>query len=227
MFMNLVDSHRHTPEVDAIASGSPEQVQEWIEHGAPGRFSVGLHPWSLCDLSPREIESQIKSAAALSIMPEVVAIGEVGIDKLRCWDTALQTRVFQQFVAISENAHKPLVLHIVKGIDEVLKVHKTVKPDMPWIWHGFRGKLPLAEQWLNYSSNFYISIGEWFNPDAVAVIPTERLLIETDESKLTIEEIGNRVAEVRGVDGKQILNLAQSNLARVLSAHGVFPAQSI
>ena len=58
---------------------------------------------------------------------------------------------------------------------------------MPWIIHGFRGKPQLAQQLLN--NGFYISLGEHFNPQTVTIIPTNRLLFETDESTLDINTI--------------------------------------
>jgi TatD DNase family protein len=65
---------------------------------------------------------------------------------------------------------------------------------MPWIIHGFRGKPQLARQLIN--QGFYISLGELFNPQTATIIPTNRLLFETDESTLDIDTIIERIKGV-------------------------------
>lgn len=54
-------------------------------------------------------------------------------------------------------AGKPLVIHLVKAVDELLKVKRDLRPSNPWIIHGFRGKAALAEEYLKHG--FYLSFG--------------------------------------------------------------------
>ena len=58
---------------------------------------------------------------------------------------------------------------------------------MPWIIHGFRGKPQLAEALIR--QGFYLSLGERYNPMSAAVIPIDRLLAESDGSRLMAAEI--------------------------------------
>ena len=126
----------------------------------------------------------------------------------------MQREVFLAHVRLSESLQKPLLLHVVKSLDEVLAVRKSEKPTMPWIWHGFRGNRQVAETVVG--KGFYLSVGERFNEEAVRVIPTERLLLETDESLLSIEEVATRVAAVRGIPPEELQASASALLMRLV-----------
>ena len=58
---------------------------------------------------------------------------------------------------LAEEVGKPLVIHLVKAVDELLKVKRDLRPSNPWIIHGFRGKAALAEEYLKHG--FYLHSG--------------------------------------------------------------------
>ena len=80
---------------------------------------------------------------------------------------------------LSEKNSLPLILHVVKAFPEIIALKKELKPRQPWIIHGFRGKPELAKEL--HRHGFFLSLGERHNPDAAAIIPAERLLLESDE----------------------------------------------
>lgn len=111
-----------------------------------------------------------------------------------------QEELFRLHVALSLQHGKPLIIHNVRGTDRLVRIHKELKPAQPWIIHGFRGKPELARQLVR--EGFYLSVGERFNRDSLAQIPPERLLVESDESAMGIEEIAQRVGtELRDMSG--------------------------
>ena len=138
--------------------------------------SVGIHPWHTVDVTPSTIE-RLNSLAA---HPQIVAIGETGLDALKGASINIQTEIFRLHVALSEQYKKPLIIHCVKSFNEIIALKKELRPTMPWIIHGFRGKPQLATQLLN--NGFYISLGKHFNPESAAIIPTDRLFHESDEN---------------------------------------------
>ena len=87
---------------------------------------------------------------------------------------------------------------------------------MPWIVHGFRGNARVASQLLD--AGFYLSYGERFNPEALAVTPADRLLAETDESLLPIDEIHRRLAASRQVTVEELV-AGISHVLHVLMSH--------
>ena len=134
---------------------------------------------------------------AIATDPRVVAIGEAGLDGLRGTSDDVQEAVLRRQIELSETVGKPLVIHCVRRYDRMLHLQREMRPQQPWIWHGFRGKPELARQILAASPRNYISLGERFNPLAAATMPTDRLLAETDESPLPITQIITSIVSAR------------------------------
>ncbi len=161
-----------------------------------GCYSAGIHPWD-ADKADEDSMRWLRESAADG---RVVAIGETGFDALRGGDMERQEEIFREHAALSRQYGKPIVIHNVRGTDRLVRIHRELKPVEPWIIHGFRGKPELARQLVR--EGFYLSVGEKFNPALVEVIPLEKLLIESDESALPIEEIARRVGvKLRDVSG--------------------------
>lgn len=222
----LTDCHTHTPAPGAIASGSPEQVRRWLADGAPGAFSVGIHPWATEALPPEALAAQLSDVEMLARCERVVAIGEAGFDRLRGGSRAVQREALVAQAKIAEAVGKPLVLHVVKGVDDVLAARRGLRARVPWIWHSFRGNPIQAAQIMRSCPGIYLSFGENFNKAAPAVVLPDCLLVETDESTLPVGEIAARVDASRGSMPGSTLSLAGANLQRLLGGCGVFPEQS-
>ncbi len=177
-----------------------------------GLFSVGFHPWELGATGPSAEEWEVFERIAER--PEVVAIGECGLDLLKGPVLAVQMNAFKRQAETASRLGKPLIIHCVKGYEQVMALKKELKPEVAWIIHGFRGKASVARMLVK--AGFYLSIGEKFNPDALTEIPRDRLLVETDESELPIEEILTRVAEALGEDPAELSKTIEETVKRVL-----------
>ena len=126
----------------------------------------------------------------------VIALGEVGLDKLKGPSLEFQTSIFRKEIELSEKVGLPVVIHCVRAFNELLQLHKELKPEQPWVIHGFRGKKEVAEMLLK--AGFYLSFGDSFQDTALCTVPLNRLFIETDESDKNIERLYQRIADVRG-----------------------------
>lgn len=171
--------------------------------------SVGIHPWYMCEFN----ENMAQILRKLAEQPNVLAIGESGIDKLRGGNMDEQIKWMEYHIRLSEELGKPLIIHDVKGIDTILAVKKKYRPQQAWVRHGFRGNEQMVKSLID--NGFYISLGEKWNEKAVQAIPTDRLLLETDESALSIAEIARQISAVRGTTQEEILNLSAQNIARI------------
>ena len=163
-------------------------------------YSCGVHPWNIDE---KEWTGMIDKVRTYALLPDVIAIGEAGFDRMKGADEVLQEKAFIAQVEISEEMRKPLFIHCVKAWDELLKSHKQMKPDMVWIIHGFRGKPALAEQLLD--KGFYLSPWvEWaIRPESTETlrsIPVNRLFLETDGFDIGIEPVYMVVAEHIQID---------------------------
>ena len=164
--------------------------------------AFGLHPWHLtedwpaqlktltCHLSPQSPNNFQFSILNSQIPP---LIGECGLDRLCATPYPLQLAAFEAQIRLSERLHRPLILHCVKALDDVLRLHKgTIRP---WTWHGFRGKPQQMQQLLAHG--FYLSFGFHFNADSLRTCPAERLFFETDDDPRPIADLYATAATLR------------------------------
>lgn len=105
------------------------------------------------------------------------------------------------------------MVHSVGGTELLMRLRKDIKPEMPWINHGFRGKSPLARQLIQHG--FYLSLGEHYNPEALKAIPLERLFLESDESDLDIHTLYQKVADGFQMDPSSLKACIQQNIRKV------------
>lgn len=190
----ILDCHTHkqAPVPDSIISTSPIG---FVAQGAQ-LWSVGLHPWDLplyCADNLRIKEEIWTELVAAAVSPYVVAIGECGIDLSGGGLLATQMLAFRKQALLAERLRKPLIIHAVKAHDFITGMKRDLNPEMPWIIHGFRNKPTIAEIYLK--AGCWLSFGEKFSPEALDITPIDRLLAETDESKLPIETIIMRLEE--------------------------------
>lgn len=141
----------------------------------PGHlFSAGLHPWDVTG----DDEKKLQSIDELAKNAQILAVGECGFDTLKGPAHDLQEQAFIRQVEISERANKPMILHVVRDFDSVIRLRKQLKPTQPWLIHGFRGGLQQADQL--YSHGIQVSLGLKANPQTLQQIPSDRLFLETD-----------------------------------------------
>ena len=185
-----------------------------------GRDTWGIHPWeaSLSPVPSHEGKGELKSfpsgedlgEASGMELGEVLAIGECGLDALRGPSLEVQEEVFAKHVALSEKLKKPLIIHCVRALDRLLRLHRELRPTMPWMHHGFRGKPQQLRSLLD--AGFYVSFGFNHNDESLRFCPPDRLLLETDDDQThSIVEIYNNVARKRALDVKELATLMAKN----------------
>jgi TatD DNase family protein len=157
-------------------------------------YTYGIHPWFLNEDNHKKFIGSVEKAAGL---PNMIAIGEAGFDKLRGPSPDLQRKVFEEQVAIAEAHRKPVIIHCVRAWDELLASRKKLKPETPWMVHGFRGNAELAKQLL--SKGMYLSF--WFDfvlrkesSDLLKQLPKGMIFLETDGADVDIRTIYEKVA---------------------------------
>lgn len=161
--------------------------------------SAEIHPWHL---TAENLSCQIERMENMLSDSRVLALGEVGLDKLTECPYPIQINAFEEIVSISEAYGKPLIIHCVKSVDELIAIRKKMRPALPWIMHGFRGKPQQADSLLRHG--FYLSFGEHYNSQVMKEIPIERLFLETDESNVPIDELYNRAAAIRHISAEEL-----------------------
>lgn len=170
-------------------------------------FSAGIHPWQLTEENLENLQTELLLTVA---HPHVVMIGEAGFDRLRGAPEDVQYRAFLFQAHIAEEMGKPVVVHCVKGWDELRRARREVKPGRPWVIHGFRGSGSLAESLAG--EGFWFSLGtKGLRPEVLVSVSHERLLLETDESGQEIAEVYRLFAAAAGYDEHETENLLRNN----------------
>ncbi|MDE6006888.1 MAG: TatD family hydrolase [Muribaculaceae bacterium] len=206
--MEILDIHTHhsVPQPQGIVSIRVRKETESYLLEPQQAYSVGIHPW---DTITEDIESRFSLLDTLASQPDVLAIGEAGIDLNIGGPLFRQLLIFRHQVELSEELEKPLIIHDVKGHDVILGAHRDLKPRQNWAIHGFRQKPQVADMFIR--AGFYLSFGAEFNPETVSGIRIDRILAETDDSEQSIEEVITRLSEVRGEDLRE--QIAQNSRA--------------
>lgn len=174
--MNILDIHTHVlpeePGSALVCIGCGPVPEGALEQGH--LFSAGLHPWDVTE----DFDNQISALETLLANPGVLAIGECGFDTLKGPSHDLQEQAFVRQVQLSEQFRKPMILHVVRDFDSVICLRRTLKPEQPWLIHGFRGGPEQMNQL--YAQGILVSFGLKHNPESLRQVPSDRLFLETD-----------------------------------------------
>ncbi len=203
-----IDSHAHVdgPEFDGdreavLARARAAGVERIIVIGAVGdpssaERSVALAEadpgiWATVATHPHDVEKMTSDWWAvherLAPHPRVVAIGETGLDYY--YDHAprpLQQAGFARFIDLARRVGKPVVCHIRDAHDDARAILTEQRAtELGVVIHCFTGTPDDARAYA--AMGCYVSFSgivtyKTAQPlrDAVALVPTDRLLIETD-----------------------------------------------
>jgi len=191
MFLNTHTHFKTDSEFPEIINLTFKEAKAVYNSDQEGLFSVGIHPWEVDEITNENFKELVNWLSD----KRFVFVGESGLDKFSKASFEKQKYMFEQQVFLSEKIEKPLIIHCVGYFNELFKIKQQLKPQQLWVIHGFRGKPQLAQQVLK--NGCAISFGEHFNVDSVAITPFNKLFVETDESKVKIEEIYNELALIK------------------------------
>lgn len=92
------------------------------------RCSLGLHPYYASDFSPellKDLEEKVR-------LPEVVAVGEIGLDYVKSEiPRDVQRRTFETLLSAAKNWNLPVVIHCRGAFEDLLPILKNIYPAAP------------------------------------------------------------------------------------------------
>ena len=161
-FIDLHTHHEAAPSTEAWQRIS-RSLSEGLPPAPPPRsaYSLGIHPWYI-DALGEESLPQLEQALSPG---HFLALGEAGLDKRCGTDYSRQQQLLRGEIELSERLQLSLILHLVKGTAELLALRRELRPHMPWIVHGFRGKSTEAAQLLG--QGLYLSFGRYYHPESL------------------------------------------------------------
>ncbi len=155
------------------------------------KISIGLHPNEEIAVEPK-----IKEYLIAQAHPEVVAIGETGLDYYRTPENInLQKDRFVNQINAAKESNKPLIVHTRQAKEDTLDLLRTEHAEtVGGVLHCFTEDLDMALRAIDL--NFYISFSGIVTfknaqslQDVAKRIPLDRLLIETDSPYLAPEPV--------------------------------------
>ena len=207
MEINYIDIHTHhsyEPTDDTIFIRQA-YMHPFIPEAKNYFVSKGLHPWFI------EQNFDEDSFIKLISNPKVLAIGECGLDRLKP-QFNLQKEVFIKQLNIANQLGKPMILHVVKALDEIELLLKESK--VPIILHQYLGN-EIQTNRLLANEQIYFSFGKNLNQ-----IPLNRIFLETDITSKNIQDVYLEFANLRQLD---LMNLKQILCSNFESVFGLIP----
>ena len=185
------------------------------------------------------LRSWLKNEMEGSCAP--VAVGEIGLDfYVPGVDAALQERVFVRQLKIARDFDLPVLLHVRRSVDAVLKCLRRIGV-CGGIAHAFNGSRQQADEFLRLG--FRLGFGGTLTfPRATRIralakdLPISAIVLETDAPDIppawlsgrrnTPAELGRIaaiLADLRGVDGAEVARFTSGNAIDVLRLHARIP----
>lgn len=158
----------------ALVQKHPEQM----------RCTAGVHPHHAVELDC----AQLQAFNELARRPEVVAVGECGLDYFRNFSPhEAQLKAFEDQLQLAAQVRKPVFLHQRDAHEDFMRVMGKYRAQLTGgVAHCFTAGLDEARAYLDL--DLYIGITGWICDErrghhlreVVRHIPPNRLLIETD-----------------------------------------------
>ncbi len=202
------------------------------------RFSTGIHPHASGKYAGAVPASVAATASAIDGQPHTCAIGEIGLDYH--YDLApkdVQQEVFAGQVALAVARDLPVVIHSRDAMEDTIAVLKDAGLGRSrGVIHCFTGSADDAR--LALEIGFYVSFAGILTfpraqslRDAAAIVPLDRMLVETDAPFLApVPHRGKRnepawvtetlatLAGVKGLPVSEAAEIVRANAARLFAS---------
>ena len=222
----FIDIHSHTLK----SCGNLLQIVNLnLDQPCPeqGYYSYGIHPWAL-DNTNFQVEEAFLLLEERLQSPNVLALGEAGLDKIHKESFEQQITVFERQIELSEALQKPMILHDVKSHNEILALRKKHKAKQPWILHGFNGTEQDIKRLIG--QGIYLSVGESLLHSERKItkslknIPLDLLFLETDIAEIGIEKVYEAAARLLEITLSELKTKIFSNFAALWNTGKTEPA---
>jgi TatD DNase family protein len=251
--MLLVDSHCHL-DFPELAADLPQLIDRMktagvgaalcagvtlerfpavlnIAHRYPNIFAaVGVHPDT-----QEGAEADVDTLVRLASDPQVVAIGETGLDYYRLeGDLEWQRRRFRTHIEAARQCHKPLIIHTRAAKADTLRILEEENAGaIGGVFHCFTEDRETAVKAIEIG--FYVSFSGILTfknaaslKEIVVALPLDRILVETDAPYLApvphrgktnepafVAHVAAEIAALRGISLNAVAEATTANFCRL------------
>lgn len=215
-----------------VSADNAETVRALARHYADVDCAVGVHPLDV------EAAGLVNLAWLIEQIqqPEVVAIGETGLDYYYQPESAkLQQQSFALHLEAAKQTNKPIIIHTRAAQADTLHMLKQANLARAGIMHCFTENWEMAKAALDMG--YYISMSGIVTfknatqvQEVAKKVPSDRLLIETDAPYLApiphrgksnlpeyVVEVANFLAQLRGITVEELAQITKNNYLKVIN----------
>jgi TatD DNase family protein len=222
----------------SIGTGEIECAVRLADRYQPVFATVGVHPHDAAKATPKTFDD----IRALAANPKVLAFGEIGLDYHYDYSPRdVQKDVFIEQLRLARGLKLPVIIHTREAwADTVATLREHWQG--PGIMHCFTGDVTQAREALELGFSLAFGGVLTFNTaaqvrEAAAIVPDDRLLIETDAPFLApipwrgkrnepsfIVQTARKLAEVRGTTPEHIAQITAENFDRLAAKNAASAA---
>ncbi|MDE7176278.1 MAG: TatD family hydrolase [Lachnospiraceae bacterium] len=193
--------------------------------------AVGVHPSEVEELN----EENFARLRTMCFHEKIVAVGETGLDyHYPEPETALQKAWFERQLLLARETELPVIIHSREAAKDTLDIMQSLHAEeIGGVVHCFSYTKEVAREYLNM--DFYFGIGGVITfqnakklKEAVAYIPMERILLETDSpylapephrgkrnSSLNLPYVVEAIAQLKGISCEEVERITEENAKRL------------
>jgi TatD DNase family protein len=218
----------HVVVIGESLAGSERAVS--IARGAAGRSATaGVHPHEASHWS----DDARRRVLDLLAEPEVVAVGETGLDYHYMHSPReTQRRAFAAHLQIGRELDKPVIVHARDADDDMAAMLRSLTPGQPVVvLHSFSSGDAVWDAGRAIDAYFsfsgMITFKNWSLTDRLTACPADRLLVETDAPYLApvphrgkrnepgfVRDVAARAAALRGESFEELTRRTTENARR-------------
>ena len=224
--------------IPAVERGNFETVAKLTQAAPNASYALGIHPIYVPQARDEDLLALRAAVEVAMLDPRFVAIGEIGLDffiPLLC-EPAMrekQERFFREQLRIARDFGLPVLTHVRRSQDQVLKHLRQVTPP-GGIAHAFNGSEQQANAFIKLGMHLGFGGAMTFTR-ALQIrrlatgLPLERIVLETDAPDISpswihparnspeqLPAIGAALAGLRGIDPAEAAAAAwRSSLAAI------------
>jgi TatD DNase family protein len=223
--------------IPAVARENFQQVIDLSHQYAHCSMALGIHPMYVDGAQPSDL-MELKRLIAEQLAaptPKIVAVGEIGLDFfVTQQNRETQEYFFAEQLKIAQEFDLPVVLHVRRAIDDVLK-HLRRHKVAGGIAHAFNGSTQQAEAFIDLGFKLGFG-GAMTYPRALKIrelaknLPLESIVLETDSPDIAPEWLGTKgrnnpaqlvkiaqtLSDLRVQEITQIIEITGKNAVQIL-----------
>ncbi|RYF62568.1 MAG: TatD family deoxyribonuclease [Comamonadaceae bacterium] len=173
--------------IPAVAASNFATVRA-LAHAQGDAYGLGIHPLCTGEADDGDLDRLDAELAAHRDDPRLVAVGEIGLDYfVDGLDDERQQRFFRAQLQLARKHELPVVIHVRRSVDKVLKHLRQVGAGRPWqgIAHAFNGSEQQARACMDQGLKLGFGGAVTFERALqlrrlAASLPLDALVMETD-----------------------------------------------